>query len=901
MNDDTANEQGPDGLARRSVLRTAGTLVGLGVAGSAAAEPPGVRNPPGDVPTCGSASNASPRPGPSVLYDSPAVAPQFENGPGWSADPLLVSGATGYDGGEFRYQDWIYDDHGADTSPTRTPPTAQPSNTVYGGATGDYVYPTDDRYRHNAADLLEVRCRVVDAPADSDRDEEVAYRVTLNTMVEPDAAIVALGIDTGADNATISGNSEAVEDWGYGLGDLGAPVEHRVVTWGTGAELDGEALDDDRVSVDTDRNQLEVRVPLEPPVAGSDEGVGGGGESGAAWRHYCVTGIHDGDGAFAPVVNRPTADQPGGANGSDAPPVFNVGFRRPDQEPMGAPNFDEDTAPGDLSGEVEDAQLNGSRAVGFGHWREHGQAQALADRLLLPFHADIDFAKLREGVTEVDVPTEGFVDRLYASRVDLAGLESGTGAGPYEYGEGIEDRTGNTDQPVAGRDIESPSSGHEDVLSGRVQPYSVYVPSDYDPEAGAPLHVNPHSLSGTYNQYEVYSPDLIRELGEERGAMILTPEARGPGQWYHDAAELAVFEAWADLRARYAVDEDRVTVGGYSMGGYATYRFCSHYPDLFAKGFATVGPPDEAAEGGPTNGAAGSRHNVMQVSDNLRHVPLLMWNGANDELVPVTGPINYAQQLRDHGYPHELDIFPGYDHFLFAVRDNWKRGKRFLEGAFLGDGRVTRAPERVTYRAVPAMDAVAPELRELGLVHDGAYWVHEIEPRDGADSGLVDALSRAEGYAPPRTENFRGLGTDPDPHLKRGTRVHEGPAAGPGANQLEVTLEGVGTATCYVEEAGLDPARPLTLVVESDGPATLTLAGSFGGHEVTVDAGVTERTFRLCTRGQGGSDGGHGNGPGDGGRPVEPPGSPDDEPTSDVADGGTDSDGDGGLLGVGLL
>jgi len=868
-----------NGIARRSVLRTAGTLVGLGVAGSAAADHGRTDAPP----ACGSADNTSPRPGPSVLYDSPAVAPQFENGPGWSADPLLVSGATGYEDGEFRYQDWVYDDHGADTSPTRTPPTAQPSNTVYGGATGDYVYPTDDEvYRHNAADLLEVRCRVVDAPADSDRDEEVAYRITLNTMVEPDAAIVALGIDTGADNVTVSGNDGAVEDWGYGLGDLGAPVEHRVVTWGTGAELDGEALGDDRVSVDTERNQLEVRVPIEPPAT-DGSGVGGGGESGAAWRHYCVTGIHDGDGAFAPVANRPSADQPGGVNGSDAPPVFNVGFRSPDQEPMGAPQFDEDTGPGDLLGEVEETQLNGSRAVGFGHWREHGQAKALADRLLLGFHADIDFAKLREGVTEVDVPTEGFVDRLYASRVDLEGLDSGTGAGPYEYGEGIEDRAGNTDQSVAGRDFELASAGHEDVLSGRVQPYSVYVPSDYDPDEGAPLHVNPHSLSGTYNQYEVYSPDLIQELGEERGAMVLTPEARGPGQWYHDVAELAVFEAWADLRARYTVDEDRVTVGGYSMGGYATYRFASHYPDLFAKGFATVGPPDEDPAGGPTDDLVGSRHNVMQVSDNLRHVPLLMWNGANDELVPVTGPVNYAQQLRDHGYPHELDVFPGYDHFLFAVRDNWERGKRFLDGAFLGDGTVTRAPERVTYRAVPAMDAVAPELRDLGLVHDGAYWVHDIMPREDAGSGLVDAISRTDGYAEPLAEDFRGFGRDPDPHLKRGTRVLGRPDAGAGANELDVTLEGAGEATVYVEEAGLDPTQPLTLVVESDGPATLTLMGSFGERAVEIDAGTTERTLRLCARGQGGPGGGDENRAADD-LPVEPPGAPADEGAA--ADGG---------------
>jgi len=850
MNDEPAERWTPDeGVARRSVLRTAGTLVGLGVAGSAAAEPD-ERGGRDDLPTCGGEPTTAPRPGPEVLYDSPAVAPQFENGDGWEADPLLVSGATGYDGGEFRYQDWIYDDHGADTSPTRTPPTEQPSNTVYGGATGDVVYPTDDdRFRHNAADLLEVRCRVVD-PDGAGEPERVAYRFTLNTMVEPDAAVVALGIDTSGEGAGAGGSADAVRDWGYGLGDLGAPVEHRLVTWGTGAELDGEALPDDAVAVDTDRNQIEVVVPLEPPAAAA--AVPGGGENGAVWRHYCVTGVHDGGGAFASIAERPTADQPGGANGQDVPPVFNVGFRRPGQEPMGAPNFDEDTEPADLGGELRETHGNGSRAVGFGHWRDHGQAGALADRELAPFHADIDFEKLRDGVAETNVPTGGLVDRLYASRVDLAGLQSGTGDGAYRYGEGVEDRRGSQDPSPGDRDAESPSAGHEDVLSGRVQPYSVYVPSSYDPAEGAPLHVHPHSLSGTYNQYAVYTPDLLAELGEERGALVLTPEARGPGQWYHDVGELAVFEAWADLRARYAVDEDRVTVGGYSMGGYATYRFCSHYPDLFAKGFATVGPPDEAAEGGPSDGRVDSRHNVLQVTDNLRHVPLLMWNGANDELVPVTGPVNYARRLREHGYRHELDVFPGYDHFLFAVRDNWGRGKRFLDGAFLGDGTVTRSPARVTYRAVPEMDAVSPELRDLGLVHDGAYWVDDITPREDAASGLVDAISHGDGYTPRLTEDYRGVGRDPDPNLQRGTRVLDQTVREPGTNELDVTLEGVETATVHVEAADLNPGRAVVLTVESDGPATLVLKGSFGEREVQVESGTTEQLVRLCTRGVGG-------------------------------------------------
>src|SRR3954469_15232900 len=58
-------------------------------------------------------SGPGPRPGPDILYQKPAAAPQLTNGAGWKASPILVSGATAYRNGEFVYQDFLYDDHGA--------------------------------------------------------------------------------------------------------------------------------------------------------------------------------------------------------------------------------------------------------------------------------------------------------------------------------------------------------------------------------------------------------------------------------------------------------------------------------------------------------------------------------------------------------------------------------------------------------------------------------------------------------------------------------------------------------------------------------------------------------------------------------------------------------------------
>ena len=59
-------------------------------------------------------SGPGPRPGPDILYSKPPKpAPQLRNRGPWRAKPILVSGSSAYRRGEFLYQDYIYDDHGA--------------------------------------------------------------------------------------------------------------------------------------------------------------------------------------------------------------------------------------------------------------------------------------------------------------------------------------------------------------------------------------------------------------------------------------------------------------------------------------------------------------------------------------------------------------------------------------------------------------------------------------------------------------------------------------------------------------------------------------------------------------------------------------------------------------------
>ena len=120
------------------------------------------------------------------------------------------------------------------------------STNLYSPAAGTFTYPTDEVYRHNAADLVELRITRL--------DDATALRVTLNTLLDPalTAVTVALG-DAGT------------HDWPHGAG-ASSLAEVFLTTHGGTAELldaaTGEVISPaPSVTVDLERRQLDLRIP----------------------------------------------------------------------------------------------------------------------------------------------------------------------------------------------------------------------------------------------------------------------------------------------------------------------------------------------------------------------------------------------------------------------------------------------------------------------------------------------------------------------------------------------------------------------------------------------------------------------------------------------------------------
>lgn len=720
--------------------------------------------------------------GPAIFHAPPARTPQFENTGIWKAAPTQVCMTSAYRRGEFLYQGCLWDDQGGGVA------LEWPVSTMLKA----YRYPTDPAYRANAADLVELRAKPL-------RDA-TAFRITYNTMTDPDLVATTIALGGSAEPVAVPHGANTV-----------MPAQKFVTVHGRTAELvdadSGEKLGSVPATVDTERRQVEVRVPHSVFDPTGRRSV----------RLAAATGLWDTE-ADKYLIPGLVADEkrPGGALPTTTNPsaFFDVAFR-----------YDEPLDSG---------------------WRDKLQKETLVTGDISRFHTTVDFTKLAGGVTDDmtgrrgGVPKTGYIQRIYATHFEPAQgrrLPDDPGGPPpgaqtQQNGANLQTSEGGSTRPSGQfgwvcRDACVPD------LPGQLQRYIAYVPDLPAPTDGYGSLTWTPGYAMTPADFVGEKDDLYTSVANRSSAptVVMAVDARGNDNWFYGQSGASVFEALADLGRHYPLDPDRRMMGGFSSGAYGANKLSLQFPDFFSKAFACDGlnkapsfpginavadtlPVDTVTEHEPGS-------TLTPLLPSRRNQPVMEWAGLPDDFIPTNIPRERADAYAAGDYDYEFDIWAGASgsHLVLCENGTWDVFTRWA-----GTGERVQNPAHVTYVRNPLMDDP-----ESGLVGDRAYWLSDIQTRSTDTQGTVDVFSRGLGRGKTpvpgvtTTVATEGGTTVPLNPYTREYRKLPSALAAPAVDQLDVTATNIRTVTIDPRQAGVSCAVKLN--VETDGPLQVVLRG----------------------------------------------------------------------------
>jgi S-formylglutathione hydrolase FrmB len=229
-------------------------------------------------------------------------------------------------------------------------------------------------------------------------------------------------------------------------------------------------------------------------------------------------------------------------------------------------------------------------------------------------------------------------------------------------------------------------------------PYTLFVPSTYDPQKPAPLVVDLHGLNITPLQQILF--DGTTDFAERYGFIVLAPMGFNVSSWWgsrtgtpvataavkpggdvpYSTTELAEIDTMTllkSIREQYAIDSDRIYLMGHSMGGAGTYYLGGKYNDIWA-GLAPISGAGGIAEG---------------TAERYKSLPMLIMHGAKDSIVPAANSRRAVAALQAVGAPHIYLEFPEKDHEFWIRRGAPQMEKVFLFFSLVSK-RTTALPEK---------------------------------------------------------------------------------------------------------------------------------------------------------------------------------------------------------------
>jgi pimeloyl-ACP methyl ester carboxylesterase len=187
---------------------------------------------------------------------------------------------------------------------------------------------------------------------------------------------------------------------------------------------------------------------------------------------------------------------------------------------------------------------------------------------------------------------------------------------------------------------------------GKLVPYRVYIPKNYNDGSSKPLVVMLHGALGDEGYYfsGLFDPAVIKGEAERRGWILAGVNGRGRFSSYTGLAADDTFEVVKCVVRDYRIDASRIYLTGHSMGGYGTWLIASSRPELFA----AIAPVSGAA---PLKGEA-----LEALFAKTRGLPAMVVHGARDGVAPPQLSRDIAAAAQKSGLKVNHVEVPDADH-----------------------------------------------------------------------------------------------------------------------------------------------------------------------------------------------------------------------------------------------
>jgi fermentation-respiration switch protein FrsA (DUF1100 family) len=208
---------------------------------------------------------------------------------------------------------------------------------------------------------------------------------------------------------------------------------------------------------------------------------------------------------------------------------------------------------------------------------------------------------------------------------------------------------------------------YRSAVDGSVQPFSVLLPSAYDPTIAYPLILLLHGAHVTD-----WGQNIISYEPKEWAIQVAVHD-RGNNR-YRDIGEIDLDEVLVEVERRYRIDAERMYLSGHSMGGYGAWFQATRRPDRWASispqaGYADYFLYHPAMRAGRGHALGEFQKRLLEhwsplgFAENLLHVPAYIVHGAKDDNVDVKHSRKMAARLRELRYTHVYDENPEGGHW----------------------------------------------------------------------------------------------------------------------------------------------------------------------------------------------------------------------------------------------